>query len=375
MIKRLYIDNYKCFVNFELELQRLNLILGDNGSGKSTLFEVLRLLYNLIVEQQTVGELFSPNTLTRWQDRSIQTFELEVEGNDGLYSYKVEIGYLRQEQKCRIQVEELRFNRKLIFAFNLGEVQLYKDNFEAGPKYSFDWNRSGLATILPRKDNTLLSWFKHRISNVHVLRIDPTAMTARSERENETPEMNLSNFASWYRHLSQEDPGKVFDLFNSLKEVIEGFDALRLASDGGERAPRTLELQQHITAEPDSVQPRVEFSFDELSDGQRALIALYTLLHFSVDKDVTFCIDEPDNYITLREIQPWLLELGDLSAETSQVLLISHHPELINLLALDKGIAFERSYGTGPVRPKPFSADTSSGLSVSEIVARGWQDE
>ena len=49
VIKRLYIDNYKCFVNFKLGLQRLNLFLGENGSGKSTLFEVVRLLRSFLI--------------------------------------------------------------------------------------------------------------------------------------------------------------------------------------------------------------------------------------------------------------------------------------------------------------------------------------
>ena len=378
MIKRLYIDNYKCFVNFELELRRLNLLLGENGSGKSTLFEVLRLLRNLIVEQKTVGELFSTKTLTRWQDREIQTFELEVEGNNGVYSYKLVIGYLRLEEKCRVELEELRYNGNPLFTFKVGEAQLYKDNFEAGHQYPFDWSRSVLATILPRRDNTLMTWFKERISRIHVLRIDPIDMTARSEREDEVPEVDLNNFASWYRHLSQEEPGKVFDFFNSLKDVIEGFEALKLTSDGGGRAPRTLVMQQRITPEQEQERvrhKRVEFDFEEFSDGQRVLITLYSLLHFTVGKSTTLCIDEPDNFVALREIAPWLNELGDISAETSQFLLISHHPELINMLALEKGIAFLRSYGTGPVRAKPFSADTSSGLTVAELVARGWQGE
>ena len=32
MIKRIYIDNYKCFVNFELRLQELTLLVGRNGA-------------------------------------------------------------------------------------------------------------------------------------------------------------------------------------------------------------------------------------------------------------------------------------------------------------------------------------------------------
>jgi len=36
MIKRLYVDNYKCLVNFDLKLDELSLLLGLNGSGKSS---------------------------------------------------------------------------------------------------------------------------------------------------------------------------------------------------------------------------------------------------------------------------------------------------------------------------------------------------
>ena len=45
MIRRLYIDNYKCFSNFELRLDKLpcSMIIGANGSGKSTVAEVLSL--------------------------------------------------------------------------------------------------------------------------------------------------------------------------------------------------------------------------------------------------------------------------------------------------------------------------------------------
>ncbi len=35
MIKRLYVDNYKCLVNFELELHALSLLLGPNESTRS----------------------------------------------------------------------------------------------------------------------------------------------------------------------------------------------------------------------------------------------------------------------------------------------------------------------------------------------------
>src|SRR6266540_2077353 len=42
VLARLYIDNYRCFVNFEFGLASKQLILGLNGAGKSAFLEVLR---------------------------------------------------------------------------------------------------------------------------------------------------------------------------------------------------------------------------------------------------------------------------------------------------------------------------------------------
>ena len=43
MIKRLYVDNFKCLQKFELKLENLNsaFYLVKNGSGKSTILKLL----------------------------------------------------------------------------------------------------------------------------------------------------------------------------------------------------------------------------------------------------------------------------------------------------------------------------------------------
>ena len=75
------------------------------------------------------------------------------------------------------------------------------------------------------------------------------------------------------------------------------------------------------------------YRFDQLSDGQRALITLHLLL-FADDAERTLFLDEPDNYITLPELQPWLAELEDSCGDTlPQTILISHHPEAIDFLS------------------------------------------
>ena len=43
----------------------------------------------------------------------------------------------------------------------------------------------------------------------------------------------------------------------------------------------------------------------------------------------TVVIDEPDNYVGLPELQPWVLSMRELLDEEHQAILISHHPEIL----------------------------------------------
>ena len=47
MLKRLYVDNYKCLVNFELFLEPTTLLVGLNGTGKSTILISWRISAHL----------------------------------------------------------------------------------------------------------------------------------------------------------------------------------------------------------------------------------------------------------------------------------------------------------------------------------------
>ena len=92
-------------------------------------------------------------------------------------------------------------------------------------------------------------------------------------------------------------------------------------------------------------------------------------------KGGTVIFDEPDNFLSLREIQPWLMAADDIAEENhGQVLIISHHPEIINQWAPSSGVQLVRD-GAGPVRVERFHSDPASCLAAAELVARGWERE
>ena len=376
MLKRLYVNNYKCLVNFELSLAQTTLLAGLNGTGKSTVFDLLEQLRGFIAGDASVGESFPPRSITQWQSSDLQTLELTASGGpNGItedYRYLLELEHDRVRQRCRVRREIVRTSTDLLFRFHDGEVALFRDNGSAGPQFPFDWNRSGLTAVVERHDNTRLSWFKRWLRDVHAVRLDPASMLSRGDREVPHPKMDLSDFACWYRHLMQERPREISELFNSLDQVLDGFRALELVQDG--EAARTLKVRFETLVQEGEPRKSFRLGFQELSDGQRALIALYTLLHMTKSQTITLCLDEPDNLVALAEIQPLIFEFCDTAKEKGpQIIFASHHPEIIDHPGIESRLLLRRDNG-GPTRITPLQHSTASALRPSEAIARGWQN-
>ena len=152
-------------------------------------------------------------------------------------------------------------------------------------------------------------------------------------------------------------------------EVIEGLENMKLEKVSD--ATRSLKFEFMFSS--DKKGTRFSLSLEQLSAGQRNLVALFAILHAAIEKDATVCIDEPDNYVALRELQPWLTMLRDrVEDQDGQCLLISHHPGLINYLAAKHGLLFRRDESE-PVRAECFEWTEDEVLPPAELLARGWK--
>lgn len=263
MFKRIHIDNYKSFVNFDLRLQDdLTLLVGRNGAGKTAVLDVVYALRKLLdgAARVTDRDVFPPSSLTRWQERPVQAFrvELELDGDSG--EYRLEVEHDRRERRA--------------------------------------------------------------------------------------------------------------DYVRAMRGVLDGLRGFRLEKVGVDT--RAL---SGVFGDGDEEH---EFRFHELSDGQRTLAALYAISLLTAAQGTALFIDEPVNYVGLREIQPWLTGLADASgSEVSQAVLCSHHPEVIDYLGADRGVLLWRD-GTGPTKAESLT-DTlgalaaGSPLRLSQLLARGWE--
>lgn len=368
MIKRLYIDNYKCLVNFELLLQELTLLLGPNGVGKTSVLDVVFAVRQLLSGEAKVMDktAFPPQTLTRWQSRERQVFELDLQLETEVMRYRLEIEHERTSRRARIALEKLECEGKLLFVFEMGEVRLFRDDHSPGPAFSADWNESALARVPGRRDNRKLTRFLEYMRKVIVCGLYPASFQPESSSEDPILVRDAHNFAAWYRHVLLERQELVPEFTNALREVIDGFRGMRLERVGLDTRALMVMFDQNGE--------RYELRLDEISDGQRALIALYSLIRLAAGQGYTLFLDEPDNYVALAEIQPWLIELADAcGSDVPQAVLASHHPELIDYLGHDRGLVLAReSSAVTTVRPSRDLA-MEGGLKLSEVIARGWE--
>lgn len=361
MLKRVHIDNYKCLSNFDLTFGDLTLLIGANGCGKSAVFEVAGKLRDFIRGDGRVGELFPAGDLTKWTKKREQSFELEFDLDDAKFLYRLVVEHNLEERKVRAKREELTCNDLPLFEFANGAVQLYRDDHSKGPKYSFDWTQSGLLPVAERSDNTRLCAFRNQVRRFVTLFLDTRRIAGGTDSSTDRLSDSGGNFASWYQGRLQENPRRVIGAMDRLRNVLPGFADLKLVEKGSDYR----ELQAEFA--PQGGTAGNNYRFDQLSDGQRAVIVQYMLL-FADDANRTLFLDEPDNFITLPELQPLLAEIEDGSGdELPQTVLISHHPEAMDFL-VDRAIWLGRE-PESHTRVLDVKNDTM--LKVSELYAQG----
>lgn len=361
MLTRVYIDNFRSFVNFEYRPEKKQLLLGANGSGKSALLDAIRYVKWFIAGDENP---FTQSTRTRWLSKTLQVVEIEALLDGEKYEYRVEV----RLGTPSVNLEGLKVSGKTVFELANGEIRFFSNGSSEATAIRVEMTRSALH--LSQLSNKHVRRFVEWIDSIHCFQMDtyPDAMDERADSEERQPDFELENLAGWYSHLVQTYPDENVRFIEALKEALDGFQALRFSSE----EDGVKKLRADFTGPGNQ---KVSYALSELSEGQRSLLGLYMILYFVIAKGRTVFIDEPDNFISLREIQPWLKAAEEaVEDHDGQLVLISHHPEILNQWAARHGLRFFREHG-GHVRTERFRVDPKGDLQPSELIARGWENE
>jgi hypothetical protein len=172
MIRKLYVDNFRCLEDFELELDAQVLLLGDNGSGKSAVFDAIAGLRSLV--RGVDAAVAFPDTVRGLRQDPRLRIELTVASPLGAFVYGVTLFYgnavvVEREQLVRDGVELVKREHGVgTLAGAQGPVV-----FPSPAVHS-----SLLALFDPDSAHPDLRWFLDFMDRVWVIRPNPAAMTA-----------------------------------------------------------------------------------------------------------------------------------------------------------------------------------------------------
>ena len=319
MLKRLTIKNYRCFRDAEFEFgpSPSELLLGKNGSGKSTLLRVLVLLQKIITGEETKAEsLFSLDDHTFKNTAEIH-IGVELLFQNVTYIYQFSVG---AEKETLVRNESLVIDGKHAFQRVRSKppsTKLDVDVFtpSSGNRYVLTPEIFGIYLYTDQSIQVMREWFKKALFIGPV----PSKITGESTGRT-TPSLvpNCSNFADWFSSQINTQPSLATSINEHLKKHTD-FNDFQNVPIGETR--RLLRLVYEG-------QPPI--SFEEVSDGEKIFFLGAVVLALVEKQSLSFCLwDEPDNFLSLHEVQHFIVGLRKMGRQGTQLLVTSHHPETV----------------------------------------------
>jgi energy-coupling factor transporter ATP-binding protein EcfA2 len=367
MIRRLHVDNFRSLADFTWEPGCESLVVGYNGSGKTTALDAVDVIRKWAHGWDRLENYLSADQLTRWSDSEGVLFELDVEAPEGLFRYRVEFEFGRRRGVPQVRREALRIGPRTVFIRTKEAISVRNGRSKPTAHYPLPRNQSAVTALSASADPELSVAFLNALSRMIVVRPMPPTMDNEAGSPQQQPSHRFENFVGWYWNNAVR--GKFPNAFlGLLNDVWPEFENLNL-----EQLGRKFSLSV-VFKEPRAPAGEFKLDFTELSDGERMLIVLYTLLAYQrATPATTIIIDEPDNFVALAELQPWLLKMLDERPDGGQIIIVSHNSEIIQTMGYESAAFFHRADHLSKTLVRPVDPD-DTGLSLDERLRRGWLD-
>ena len=324
MIRRVYIHNYRCVENFVLPLTELSsaLLIGKNGSGKTTVGMALEVLQKIARGTNRVGDLVTPNDVTRERFDTPMRFEIEVKLEGRIYTYTVAFELPDRFKELRVAEERLTVDGKPVFTRVLAQVRLARTGQDKEANFRIDWHLVALPIVQEESDRDPIFILKRWLANMLILKPVPTLMRGDSESETTQPNAQVTNFGAWFSGLLAASPSAYSKIDAYLKEVMP--DLQDIKNPVIARESRTL----NITFKNN--QGVMTIPFGSLSDGEKCFMICALVIAANDAYGPLVCFwDEPDNFIGPSEVGASIMALRRAFKVQGQLIVTSHNPEAI----------------------------------------------
>jgi predicted ATPase len=338
VIRRLYVNNYRCLQNFDLPIagKPSALLIGRNGAGKTTVGFALEILQKIARGTNRVGELVRPKDFTRGITDVPMRFEIEVELESKIYGYSLAFELPAGFKELRIREENLTVNGKPIYTREIAQVHLAKWDQDKEANFIIDWHLVALPIIQQQPPNDPIFVFKQWLAQMLVLRPIPSLIRGDSEQETLQPNRQVTDLGAWFTGLLAFAPSAYTKIDEYLRQVMPDLKDIRNPLTGTESRSLVFQFANE--------QGNITLPFDDLSDGEKCFVVCSLVLASNSTYGPLFCFwDEPDNYLALEEVGFFVMALRKAFLAGGQFIATSHNPEAIRRFSDENTLVLYRN--------------------------------
>lgn len=342
-LSRLVLRGYKSIAECDIELGKLNILIGANGVGKSNFIGFFRLISRILDQQlqATVGTAGGPDALLRFGRKNTEELCAELYfGNNG-YKFKLKPTL---DNRMMFSHEALWWNVTEDWKAQAGHFETYVGE-QKGKTKIYDF-------VVP----AIRSW---RLYHFHDTSNSALVKQIHNINDNEYLRDDARNLGAFLYRLKNHHEKNYSRIVKSVQLVAPFFGDFHLRP--------TVDNKDKIQLEWTEAGHDVPFTASALSDGTLRFICLSTvLLQPEEFAPKTILIDEPE-----LGLHPFAITiLGGLiksAANMHQLIVSTQSVELVNEFDADDLIVVNKENGTSTfVRPdvaqlKEWLADYSLG--------------
>jgi len=367
MLKRIYINNFRCFENFEFKPfeQPSSLLIGKNGSGKSTLRAALKVFQTIGRGMSRTSDILNKEDFFLSNTGAPIYFELEAKIENKEFKYALSLELPSGFRELRVQEESLWLDNTVLFSREQALVTLPKSTPHMDEaKFHIDWHVFALPIIQDSAASNPINAFREWLAKIVLIAPIPKLM--RSDASYGTTALNedASNWSDWLSGLLDRYPASyatVIDFLKSPMPDLEEFHFDRTGKDSKELLLRFKGGSQEYQA-----------SSARLSDGEKCFFLCAVILATNKhDGPVLTFWDEPDSHLSLTEISHFIMALRRDFSKNGQLIMTSHNGEAIRRFSDENTWILGRRSHLEPSTIRPLS-ELSSG---SDLIQRLIDDE
>jgi hypothetical protein len=325
MIRRFYVNNYRCLDNFVLPVDGLksSLLIGRNASGKSTVSAALRILQQIGRRVNRVSRLLGPRDISFGRNEVPVRLELAVVLDGLLYEYALAFELPERWPELRVLEESLTVAGEAKFSRQVAEMRFPRTDGRPDGTMPIDWHLVGLPLVQASSDSDPVHLFQQWLGRMILIEPVPALISGDSDEETFFPAGDLSNLGDWWSGLLNHSPAAYGNIDAKLRQIMP--DLLDIKNPLVGRDARSLEAQFRSDSR------RFRITFDMLSSGEKCMVAWALVMAANEAYGPLFCFwDEVDAHIGISEIGDMVADLRRVFDSGGQFIATSHNIETIH---------------------------------------------